>query len=74
MEEDILRELGMNDRNEVVIFLKSLWTSKPKPCPKCGGKMDFLHKKIKKSNCDWKCLACGKIYRTINILNSLNER
>lgn len=30
-----------------------------------------LHKKAKKSNIDWKCPACGEIYRTINMLSEL---
>lgn len=73
MEKEILSELNMTDRDEVVSFLKSLWSEKPQPCPRCGGKLDFMHKKAKKSNCDWKCIQCGKVYKTIHILNDLNE-
>lgn len=49
MEKDILKKLKMEIRDEAVVFLKSLWNELPKPCPLCGGKLDFLHKKAKKS-------------------------
>lgn len=55
------------------VFLKSLICEKPQPCPICGGKLDFLHKKAKKSNCDWICKECGKRYDTIKILDRINE-
>ena len=45
MEKDILNKLKMNSRDEVVGFLESLWAEKPQPCPLCGGKLDFFHKK-----------------------------
>ena len=70
-KKDILNKLKMDSREEAVSFLKSLWSEKPQPCPLCGGKLDFLHKKAKKSNCDWKCPACGEIYRTIHMLKQL---
>ena len=59
-------------REEEVIFLKRLWSEQPTTCPKCGkAELTMLHKKAKKSNCDWKCPACGEIYRTINMLYDL---
>ena len=73
MREDILKELKMSSRDEAIRFLKSLWNEKPQPCPLCGEKLDFLHKKAKKSNCDWICTVCGKRYDTIKILNQLND-
>ena len=73
MEKDILDKFKMNSRDEAVSFLKSLWREEPKSCPLCGGKLDFLHKKAKKSNCDWICTACGERYDTIKLLNQLNE-
>lgn len=73
MEKDILDKFKMNSRDEAVRFLKSLWREEPAPCPLCGGKLDFLHKKAKKSNCDWICTACGERYDTIKLLNQLNE-
>ncbi len=73
MEKEILKELHMSTREEAVKFLKSLWTEQPMPCPICGGTLDFQHKKAKKSNCDWKCLNCGYIFKTIKILDLLNE-
>ncbi len=74
MEHEVLKELGMKDREEVIIFLKKLWSEQPAQCPKCGSTLEILHKKAKKSNCDWKCPQCNEIYRTINILDRLNER
>lgn len=74
MEKDILNKLKMDSRDEAVSFLKSLWNEEPQPCPLCDGKLDFLHKKAKKSNCDWICTVCGERYDTIKILNQLNDR
>ena len=73
MEQDILNKLEMNSRDEIVVFLKSLWSENPHPCLLCGGKLDFLHKKAKKSNCDWICTVCGERYDTIKILKQLND-
>ncbi len=73
MEQDVLRQFHMASREEALVFLKSLWNENPMPCALCGGRLDFLHKKAKKSNCDWKCLECGYIYKTMDILNALNE-
>ena len=64
----------MNSRDEVVSFLKSLWSETPQPCPLCGGKLDFLHKKAKKSNCDWICIDCSERFDTIRILKQINEQ
>lgn len=52
---NIYQELNMANRDATVIFLKSLICEKPQSCPICCGKLDFLHKKAKKSNCDWIC-------------------
>lgn len=73
MAKDILSKLKMKNRDEAVSFLKSLWLEAPQPCPVCGGKLDFLHKKAKKSNCDWICTTCGERFDTIKILKEINE-
>lgn len=73
MEKDILIKFKMESRDEAVKFLKSLWNETPQPCPLCGGNLDFLHKKAKKSNSDWICTACGERFDAIKILNQLNE-
>ena len=49
MANNILDELHMSTRDEGVSFLKSLWSDNPKPCPLCSGKLDYMHKKAKKS-------------------------
>lgn len=74
MEKDILIKLKMESRDEVVKFLKSLWSETPQSCPLCGGKLDFLHKKAKKSNSDWICTVCSERFDAIKILKQLNER
>ena len=62
-------------RESEVVLLKKLWTSQPVTCPKCGGAtLESLHKKAKKSDCEWKCPACGNIYRTIRMLKELPEQ
>ena len=33
-----------------------------------------LGRKAKKSDCDWQCRSCGKVYRTIHLLDELNEQ
>lgn len=63
-----------NSRDGEVKLLKKLWTSQEVVCPKCGGaRLEYLHKKAKKSDCDWKCPACGEIYRTIRMLRELPD-
>ena len=74
MENDVLKRYQMDSRDDAVRFLKSLWNETPQSCPLCEGKLDFLHKKAKKSNCDWICTICGERYDTIKILNQLNEK
>ncbi len=71
---DIIKKLKMETRDEVVAFLKSLWSETPQPCPLCGGKLVFLHKKAKKSNSEWKCQQCDYIYRAVNILMEIPDR
>ena len=61
-------------RAEEVVFLKKLWTKHPVLCPKCKQVLLIpLHKKAKKSDCEWKCPACGEVYRTIRMLKELPE-
>jgi len=74
MGKEILNKLKMNSRDEAIRFLKSLWQEEPQPCPLCSGELTFLHKKAKKSNCDWVCTNCGERYDTIKILRQLDDR
>lgn len=61
-----------SNREEEVVWLKRLWRGEETTCPKCNnGTLVHLHKKAKKSDCDWKCPNCGEIYRTINMLKEL---
>lgn len=54
--------------------MKRLWREEPTDCPVCGkARLEFLHKKAKKSNNDWKCPACGEIFRTINMLYEMPD-
>ena len=71
MKEDDV-PMYMNNREEEVQLLKDLWCKKPVTCPKCGEAiLEHLHKKAKKSDCEWKCPACGEIFRTIRMLKEL---
>ena len=64
----------MNSSDAEVRLLKKLLTSQPVTCPKCGSaQLEHLHKKAKKSDCDWRCPACGEIYRTIRMLKELQR-
>ena len=69
------KKMYTDSRDEEVKLLKGLWTSQPTACPKCGrAELVHLYKKAKKSDCDWKCPACGEIYRTIHMLKELPDR
>lgn len=62
------------NRGTEVRLLKNLWSGEPTACPKCGKSMlEHLHKKAKKSDCEWKCPSCGEIYRTIRMLKQLPD-
>lgn len=57
-----------------VALLKKLWRGEKVVCPKRRkDTLTYLHKKAKKSDCDWKCPSCGEIYRTINMLKQLQN-
>ena len=73
MERVLLRELQMESRDEVLKFLKKLWNEESTNCPMCGTELELLHKKAKKSNCDWQCKSCNKTFKTIYLLDELNE-
>jgi len=73
MEKFTLNDLKMHSRNDVLAFLKKLWNGNGAPCPVCGNSLELLHKKAKKSDCDWKCRKCEKIIRTLDILDELNK-
>lgn len=74
MERVLLKDLNMADRKEVLAFLKKLWNEEKTNCPICGSELTLLHKKAKKSNCDWQCKRCNKVYKTIHLLDELNEK
>ena len=69
------REMYTDSREEELQFLKKLWAAQPAQCPKCGQTpLEHLHKGARKSDCDWKCPACGEIYRTIRMFMELPDR
>lgn len=74
MDRAMLKELKMDSRDEVLQFLKKLWNQEKTNCPICGNELEFLHKKAKKSNCDWQCKSCNKVFKTIHLLDELNEQ
>ena len=73
MDKITLNDLKMGSRKEVLSFLKKLWNGENAPCPVCGNALEQLHKKAKKSDCDWQCRKCAKIIRTLDILDELNN-
>ena len=74
MDRVRLRELGFSSRQEAISFLKKLWNEENTTCPICGSKLELLHKKAKKSDCDWQCGNCDKAYKTIHLLDEINEQ
>ncbi len=73
MKKILLRELNMHSRKEVLVFLKKLWNEEGADCPVCGETLEMLHKKAKKSDCDWQCRNCDRVFRTIDLLTELNR-
>ena len=74
MDRVTLNELKMGSREEALCFLKILWNQEKTNCPMCGNELELLHKKAKKSNCDWQCKVCNKTFKTIQLLEELNEQ
>jgi len=74
MDKITLDDLKIHSRNDVLAFLKKLWNGNSAPCPVCGNALELLHNKAKKSDCDWQCRQCGKIIKTLDILNELNQK
>lgn len=73
MKRVLLKELGFTTRDEAISFLQKLWNQDSADCPLCGSKLELLHKKAKQSECDWQCKNCDKTYKTIYLLNEINE-
>lgn len=73
MKIKTLDDLNMKTRDEAVQFLKSLWAETPNPCPLCGGVLDYMHKKAKKSNNRWQCTSCHQNFNAIEILAALSN-
>ena len=73
MDRAKLKELGFSNRKEALFFLKKLWNEEKTECPICGAVLELLHKKAKKDNCDWLCKNCNKTYKTMHLLDEINE-
>lgn len=74
MDRVLLKELNMKTRSEVLSFLKQLWNDNKVKCPICDNDLELLHKKDKKDNCDWQCKTCNKTFKTLYLLDELNEQ
>ena len=73
MKQAVLKELGFNNRTEALTFLKKLWREEQAACPICGTELELLHKKAKKNACDWQCRNCDRTFKTVHLLDELNE-
>ena len=73
MKRVMLKELNFKTRNEALAFLKKLWNQQKAECPICGSELEPLHKKAKKSVCDWQCKNCNRTCKTIHLLDEINE-
>ncbi len=74
MNRVTFKELNMSSRKEAVQFLKKLWNEEKVDCPICGNELELLHRKAKKNNCDWQCRNCNKTFKTIHLLDEINEQ
>ena len=74
MERATIKDLNISTREEGLIFLKRLWNNEETKCPKCGEILEIMHKKAKKDNCDWKCTKCDMSYKTMYLLDELNDK
>ena len=74
MDRVRLKDLNMASRNEVLRFLKRLWNEEQTECPICGNRLELLHKGARKNNCDWQCRHCDKTFKTLYLLDELNDR
>lgn len=72
MKKTSLKELNFASREEALVFLKKLWSGEGAACPICGSELEPLHGKAKKSDCEWQCRKCDRVFRTVNILYELN--
>ena len=70
MERVLLKELHFTSRAQALSFLKGLWNGSPTPCPFCGNTITPLHKK---DTTDFACKSCDKAFKTIHLLDELNE-
>ena len=73
MKQVKLKELRFETRDAALSFLKKLWKEEGADCPVCGEKLELLHIKAKKNDCDWQCRKCDRTYKTMHLLDELNE-
>lgn len=69
-----LKDLGIKNRSDGAAFLKRLWNGEKTNCPMCGDELEMLHRKAKKDSCEWQCRRCDAVFRTIDLLDQLNEQ
>ncbi len=70
---NIIKKLKMENRENMVIFVKSLTPENPQNCTLCNGTLEYFHKKAKKSNNKWKCSKCNKKFEVTKILKELSN-
>ena len=74
MDRARLGELNFGSRQEAMGFLKRLWRREGADCPVCGQGLELLHRKAKSSDLDWMCRKCGRVFRTLALLDEVNEQ
>ena len=74
METVILEQLRFPSRRDALAFLKKLWRGEAAPCPFCGKELELLRRKAKRSDCDWQCRTCCRVFRAIRLLDELNRQ
>lgn len=60
-------------REEEVKLIKDLLAERPVTCPRCGlARLDYFHKKAKKSCTDWICPSCREHFDVIRMMKDIH--
>ncbi len=66
--ETVIRDQDRRDpRTDAPACLNELWRGEAAPCPFCGKELELLRRKAKRSDCDWQCRTCCRVFRAIRL-------